>query len=89
MNCFNITQHVTHQHVDVMHQVKAEEGKLHNEICVVDVGAFALPGPFMIQVPQVNRVPTKTVLSAVFLCMQRNPRESYTAQISWSTNDIT
>lgn len=40
-----------------MHQVKAEECKLHNEISVVDIGAFALPCPLVIQVPQVNRVP--------------------------------
>lgn len=50
----------THQHVDVMHQVKAEEGELHNEVSIVDIGAFALPSAFMVQIPQVNRVPTKS-----------------------------
>lgn len=43
-----------------MHQVKAEEGELHNEVSIVDIGAFALPGAFMVQVPQVNGVPAKS-----------------------------
>lgn len=46
--------------MDVMHQVKAEVGEFHNEVSIVDIGAFALPGAFMVQVPQVNRVPTKS-----------------------------
>lgn len=37
--------------MNVMHQIKAKEGKLHNKVSIVDIGAFALPGAFMVQVP--------------------------------------
>lgn len=37
--------------MNVMHQIKAKEGELHNKVSIVDIGAFALPGAFMVQVP--------------------------------------
>lgn len=46
-----------HQHVYVVDKVQEEHGQLHDEVGVVHVGSFVLPGPRVLQVPQVNGVP--------------------------------
>lgn len=40
-----------------MHQVEAKQAQLHDEVCVVNIGAFTFPGALMVQVPQVDGVP--------------------------------
>lgn len=47
---------MSYQHVNVVDEIQEEHGQLHGEVCVVDVGALALPGPWMLQVPQMNGV---------------------------------
>lgn len=39
-----------------MHEVQGQHDHLHNEVGVVDVAAFALPGALVVQVPEVNGV---------------------------------
>ena len=39
-----------------MHEVQEQHGQLHDEVCVVHVGALTLPGPGVVQVPQVDGV---------------------------------
>lgn len=46
----------SHQHVYVVNQVQKEHGQLHDKVGVVDVRSFVLPGPWMLQVPEVNGV---------------------------------
>lgn len=47
---------VSYQHVNVVDEIQEEHSQLHGEVCVVDVGALALPGAWMLQVPQMNGV---------------------------------
>ena len=43
--------------MDVVYEVQAQQGQLHEEVRVVDVGALVLPDPLVVQVPQVDGVP--------------------------------
>lgn len=42
--------------MDVVHEVKKQHSQFHYEVSVVDICAFALPGPWMIQIPQMDGV---------------------------------
>ena len=39
-----------------MHEVQEEHGQFHYEVCVVHVRPLALPGPGVVEVPQVDGV---------------------------------
>lgn len=54
-----------------MHQVKAKQAQLHDEVRVVNIGALTFPGALMVQVPQVDGVPennqhTKSILFPLY-----------------------
>jgi len=47
---------VAHQHMDMMHEVQEEHRQLHDEVGVIDVCSLSLPGPWMVQVPEMNEI---------------------------------
>lgn len=49
----------SHQHVYMVNKVQEEHSQLHDKVCVVDVCSFILPGPQMLQIPEVNGVSEK------------------------------
>lgn len=45
-----------HEHVYMVNKVQKEHSQLHDKVCVVDICSFILPGPRMLQIPEVNGV---------------------------------
>lgn len=43
----------------MVNKVQKEHSQLHDEVCVVDICSFILPGPRMLQIPEVNGVSEK------------------------------
>lgn len=54
---------VSYQHMDMVHEVQKEHSQLHDEVCVVDICSLTLPGPWMVQIPQMNGVSEGTFRS--------------------------
>lgn len=40
----------------MVHEVQGQESELHDKICVIDIGSFSFPRPFMVEVPEVNYI---------------------------------
>lgn len=45
-----------YQHMNMVHEVQGQESELHDKICVIDIGSFSFPSPFMVEVPEVNYI---------------------------------
>lgn len=54
----------SYKHMDVVHEVQKQHRELHDEVRVVDIRPLTLPGPWVVQVPQMDGVSegTRTAL---------------------------
>lgn len=53
---YTFTTPASYQHVNVVNEIQKEHSQLHDEVCVVDICPLALPGPWVLQIPQMNGV---------------------------------
>lgn len=47
---------LSHQHVDMVHEVQKQHSQLHDEVCVVYICSLTLPRPWVVQIPQMDGV---------------------------------
>lgn len=55
----------------MVHEVQGQESELHDKICVIDIGSFSFPRPFVVEVPEVNYVSavnTENVILVTYCC---------------------
>lgn len=53
----------------VVNKVQKEHRQLHDKVCVVDICSFILPGPRMLQIPEVDGVSENKDHSVFRFCL--------------------